>query len=186
MFEICPEHRLDAPVVEQLLDSVFGQNRFCKASYAVRRGVLPIQGLSFIARADEGLVGTIRFWPVIVRDMLSKNFEQALLLGPLAVSCDARGQNVGASLVWHALAEAEKSGFRRILLVGDMEYYGQFGFRPTLPNYITMPGGHDARRLLVRQSAILPSLPAVGRVEPYSKHMNRGSSGHGTTFIAAE
>ncbi|WP_262696104.1 GNAT family N-acetyltransferase [Kordiimonas aquimaris] len=169
MFEICPEHQLDAPAVEQLLDSVFGPNRFSKASYAVRRNVMPIQDLSFIARADDGLIGTIRFWPITVKDMLCGDTEQALLLGPLAVSGSARGQNVGASLVWHALNEAEKSGFRRILLVGDMTYYGRFGFRPTLPNYITLPGGRDARRLLVRQSALLLSLPAVGKVEPYTQ-----------------
>lgn len=168
MFEICPEHPMDAPVIEHLLDTVFGTDRHAKASYALRAHVPPIDELCFVARSHGTIVGTIRFWPVVIRDMLQSTYEEAVLLGPLAVDPSARGHNVGAALVKYALSCADVMKHNRVLLVGDVEYYGQFGFHSTLPSYISLPGGRDARRLLVRQSGVVPSLPAVGRLEQLS------------------
>ena len=39
-------------------------------------------------------------------------------------------------------------GFALVLLVGDMPYYGRFGFAPVPPGQITLPGPVDPARLL--------------------------------------
>lgn len=170
MFQICHERPSDVADIETLLDTTFGPDRFDKASYRVREDECPLNHLSFIALSDARLIGTIRFWPIVIRDLILGDQIEAVLLGPLAVDCAWQGRGVGAKLVRHGLSCCEMTGHNRVLLVGDDAYYGQFGFQPVVPSFITLPGGKDARRLLVRQPASMPSLPAVGRIEAYKQH----------------
>lgn len=164
MFKFENERMSDCADIELLLDAAFGADRFNKASYSLRDGVAPISSLSMVARCGPQLVGTVRFWPVLVHDLILAENTEALLLGPLAVKPELVGQGIGSKLVEKALTRVDGAGYKRVLLVGDCDYYAQFGFRPVLPSYITLPGGRDARRLCVRQSTALKSLPAVGKV----------------------
>ncbi len=168
MFTFDIERISDEVDITLLLDKVFGPGRHEKASYALREGVDPVSSLCLVARGPSGLAATIRFWPTIVRDLITNTVSEALLLGPLAVDPDIQGSGVGSSLAFRAIHSAEAKGYQRILLVGDPGYYSRFGFAPVLPSFITLPGGKDARRLMVRQSASLPSLPAVGTLLPWS------------------
>jgi len=165
MFTFDQERAADAPAISNLLDNVFGLDRHNKASYALRRNASPIAPLCQVVRESGKLVASIRFWPIHIRDMITDDGHNALLLGPLAVAPRHHGSGVGSRLMKLSLQRAEALGHQRILLVGEMCFYRRFGFMPTLPSCITLPGGRDARRLLVKQPAILPSLPAVGKVE---------------------
>ncbi len=164
MITIDRERPFDKAAIEKLLDVAFGPDRFNKSSYSLRENNQPVNGLSYVARADNKIVGTIRYWPIVVRDLLGGKSVDALLLGPLAVSPAVQGKGVGAQLMHKSLAAANGAGHDRILLVGDYDYYVRFGFEPVLPRYITLPGGKDARRLLVRQPATISSLPSVGKI----------------------
>ncbi|MBO6505662.1 MAG: N-acetyltransferase [Kordiimonadaceae bacterium] len=166
MFTFDNERVSDEQDINLLLDKVFGDNRLEKASYALRAGVDPVPALSTVVRVENRLAATIRFWPVMVKDLILGSSDEALLLGPLAVDPALQGSGVGSALVRQSLAKANAAGFERILLVGEADYYARFGFVPVLPSFITLPGGRDARRLLVRQSARVSSLPAVGRLQP--------------------
>ncbi|WP_262691106.1 GNAT family N-acetyltransferase [Kordiimonas aestuarii] len=166
MINFDQERPFDKAQVEALLDVAFGPDRFSKSSYSLRENVGPVASLSRVARVDGRIVGTVRFWPILVRDLIRGSDMEALLLGPLAVAPSVQSHGVGAELMQRSLAAAAEAGHRRVLLVGDIAYYGRFGFESVLPNYITMPGGRDARRLLVRQSAAMKSLPAVGKILP--------------------
>lgn len=169
MYTFDNERMSDEQGITLLLDKVFGENRLTKASYELRVGVDPIRSLSTVVRHGDSLVATIRYWPVLVKDMILGSCEEALLLGPLAVDPALQGSGVGSSLVRYSLEKAKAAGYERVLLVGDADYYGRFGFVPVLPSFITLPGGRDARRLLVRQSARFCSLPAVGTLQPMTK-----------------
>lgn len=167
MFTFCPERPSDHPFIETLLDTAFGENRHSKASYRLREGQVHNRSLSHVVLDQEQqVVGTVRFWPVAIRDLITGDHLDALLLGPVAIDPALQKCGLGAKLMEKALSSAENQGHQRILLVGDVSYYGRFGFLPVLPSFITLPGGKDARRLLVRQPAYIRSLPAVGRVEP--------------------
>lgn len=166
MFTFDHERVSDGPAITNLLNIVFGSDRLGKASYALRQNDGPIKPLCQIVRCDGQLAASIRFWPTVIRDLLTGARHNALLLGPLAVNPAFQGLGIGSKLASKTLSAAAALGHQRTILVGDACYYGRFGFVPTLPSYITLPGGRDARRLLVKQSALLPSLPAVGRVEP--------------------
>lgn len=172
MFTFDMERVTDAPEITKLLNIVFGADRQQKASYALRQDAAPIPTLCQVIRFDGRLAATIRYWPVYISDLITGERHQALLLGPLAVAPAFQGAGLGSNLMIRTLSVAAGLGHGRIVLVGDACFYGRFGFVPTLPSYITLPGGRDARRLLVKQSALLPSLPAVGRVESNQEVMH--------------
>ncbi len=171
MFTFDVERVSDGADIETLLNTVFGPDRLGKASYALRHQVDPVRALCLVSRHENGVAASVRFWPVFVRDLIGEAHSEALLLGPLAVDPEVQGCGVGSSLVQFAIGKTEKLGYSRILLVGDADYYGRFGFVPVLPSFITLPGGRDARRLLVRQPASLASLPAVGKLMPWSREV---------------
>jgi len=166
MFTFDMERVTDAPEITKLLNIVFGADRREKASYALRQDAEPITALCQVVRHEGKVAASIRYWPIYISDLITGERCPALLLGPLAVDPAVQGAGAGSSLMIRTLSAAATLGHRRIVLVGDACFYGRFGFVSTLPSYITLPGGRDARRLLVKQSALLPSLPAVGRVEP--------------------
>ena len=166
MITIDQERLHDSTDIEGLLDAAFGPERFTKSSYTLRENLSAIHGLNFVARDGERLVGTVRQFPIHVYDMLSGACENAVLLGPLAVSPNAQSCGIGGKLVSQALQAAKSRGHKRVLLVGEADYYKKFGFEPVLPRYITLPGGRDARRLLVWQAATIAALPTVGKILP--------------------
>jgi predicted N-acetyltransferase YhbS len=111
--------------VEQMLDSVFGPARFDKASYLFREGVAPVAELSYVAMLGDDVVGTIRYWPILV----GATHHPALLLGPLGITPRLAGKGIGRTLTFRTLERAAEMGFDLVLLVGDVDYYKRFGFR---------------------------------------------------------
>lgn len=134
-----PEH---AAAIETLLDLSFGAERHARTSYRLRRGVPPCAALCHVALEEGELRGSLRFWPVIAAG------QAALLLGPLAVAPEHRGRGFGVALIRHGLALAERGDHRFVLLVGDPDYYGRFGFTRNLTRGLTLPGPFEDRRFL--------------------------------------
>lgn len=147
------EHGVDAPAIERLLDTAFGPDRWARTAYRFREGVPPVHGLGFVTRECGRLTGSIRFWPVRLETPAEEKTFPALLLGPLGVEPELRGQGIGTALLRRGLAEAAARGYERIFLIGDMPYYGRVGFRRVLPARCGMPGPVDAARLLVWTAA---------------------------------
>jgi predicted N-acetyltransferase YhbS len=144
MVTIRPEVSSDIAPRERLLDRAFGKARRRKTSERLREGRLPAEGLAFTAVDAKGrLAGTIRLW-----DVLAGSAGPALLLGPLAVDCKAQGQGIGAALMRHAIAEAERLGHGAIILVGDAAYYARFGFSGASVADLHLPGPVERQRFL--------------------------------------
>ncbi len=123
MSELCPETPGDTPEIEALLDLCFAPGRTALSSYRLREGVAPVAELCLMMRNDYGVpVGAIRYWPVRVGD------APVLLLGPVAVHPTAQGEGLGALLMRESLERAARSGWQRVMLVGDLPYYARFGF----------------------------------------------------------
>jgi predicted N-acetyltransferase YhbS len=137
----------DAGAIEALLDEAFGPDRHRKQSYRYRHMTAPVGELCLVAREGERLVGTVRHWPVtIVGD---KRMTPALLLGPIGVAADRRNNHIGDRLMRESLRRALELGHGIVLLVGDLSYYGRFGFRPAASRGITMPGEQPHRLQLL-------------------------------------
>lgn len=143
------ETAADVAAREALLDRVMGPARRTKSSEGLRRGLVPAEGLAFVARnADGVIVGTVRLWNISAGIAADGQPVPALLLGPLAVECERAGAGIGSALMRHAIAEACRLGHGAILLVGDAPYYARFGFSAEKTATLTMPGPFERGRFL--------------------------------------
>ena len=144
MWRIRAERAGDGAAIDVLVDLGFGPGRFAKTAYRLREGVLPEQRLSFVAEreTDGVLLGSVRFWPVAVGARLS------LLLGPLAVKPELRGQGIGIGLMHRGLEEARRLGYETVILIGDEPYYARVGFLRLKQGQVRFPGPVDPDRVL--------------------------------------
>lgn len=169
MLDLTLETPADTPAIEALLDLAFGPDRLTKRSYHYRRNVARVDALCLVAR-DPGqpeIVGGIRYWPVTIGQMATP----ALLLGPLAIQPARRGTGVGAALMRRSLAMAEAAGHRVVVLVGDLAYYGRFGFSPAHPRGIFMAQEAPERVLAteLQPGALEGVVGAIHRWRPKTK-----------------
>lgn len=145
MVEVSEETADDWWEVEALLDLCFAPGREALSSYRLRDGVPPVADLCLVARdsgpdGDGTLAGAIRNWPARVAG------HWALLLGPVAVHPTRQGEGLGGLLIWRVLDLARARRWSRVLLVGDLPYYGRFGFR-RLPGVVMPPPTNPDRVL---------------------------------------
>lgn len=138
------EKMFDIESREQLLDLSFGASRHQKTCALLREGRLPAEGLAFVARAQDRVVGTLRLWHV------AAGHVPFLMLGPLAIDPQLRGEGLGSAMMRHALARATELGHRGVFLVGDEPYYVRFGFSRAAAASLCLPGPVEEARFLAR------------------------------------
>ncbi|MCZ8184569.1 MAG: N-acetyltransferase [Beijerinckiaceae bacterium] len=136
------EKLFDIPAREALLDRAFGPNRRAKTCERLREGRLAADGLSFVARADDRVIATLRFWHV------NAGGRPALMLGPIAVDPLFRSLGLGGEMIRHGLSRASMIGHQGVILVGDAPYYQKFGFDRSLAAGLDLPGPVDPARFL--------------------------------------
>ena len=123
MYQLEEETEADWWEVEALYDLCFAPGRTALSSYRLRDGIATVAPLCLVLRDEtKTLAAAIRYWPVEVAG------QDALLLGPVAVHPTRQGEGLGGLLMLESLAEARRLGWERVMLVGDMPYYGRFGF----------------------------------------------------------
>jgi predicted N-acetyltransferase YhbS len=161
-FEIRLETEDDAQTLSRLAADAFGPGRFARSAYRVREGIAPVASLCLAGWLGDRLIGGIRFTAIRIGPQ-----DNASLLGPLVVDPAMKGQGYGKALVGEGLTRAREEGFGLVLLVGDMPYYGRFGFNPVAPGRIVMPGPVDPARLLALELVPGTLEGATGPVEGY-------------------
>ncbi len=150
MYQIIHERPKDADQIEPLLELCFGPERVQKTAYKIREKLAPLPELSLVAIDGDTLLGTIRYWPVVIDAKHS-----ALLLGPIAVMPSHQGEGIGIALIRESLKLAKEFGHRIIILVGDQDYYERFGFNSAVKSGLSFPGPVDPARFLV--SELIPN-----------------------------
>lgn len=156
------------PAIDAMLDDAFGPDRFARTAYRLREGQSPAAGLSFVVTDGPVLCGSISLWHITLDDV------PALLLGPIAIAQSCRGKGFGGALILQSLVAAKAQGHDIVMLVGDLDYYGRFGFGNVHTQSWQMPGPVDQQRVLALSlkgaalpgaCSILPPLP-VGIAAP--------------------
>ncbi len=114
------------------------QPRDCGAIRAVHEASFPtpleariVDGLraagrlsvSFVAEDNGHVVGHVALSPVSIADA-----EVGLGLGPVAVLPEFRWRGIAAKLIAEGLGECQRIGCGIVVVVGEPEYYGRFGF----------------------------------------------------------
>lgn len=136
----------DLPAISALHARVFGPGRFARTAYRIREGHGLMSRFCRAAQTGGRLIAALRFTEVTIGGK-----GGALLLGPLAVDPDFAGQGFGRRLIAEGIADARARGQSLVVLVGDLPYYGRFGFKPAGPGQIVFPGPVDPARILVAE-----------------------------------
>lgn len=163
MTVITPLAAVPAPAVEALLDAAFGADRKARTAYRLRVGARAIPALSFAAHDDRGaLVGTLQSWPVrLIGD--DGREEPLVMVGPVAVDPAVQGGGIGTALMV-ALSDAAALEGCAMVMIGDPEYYGRFGFDARATGGWRIDGPVERRRLLARSPRPLPAEGALRSV----------------------
>ena len=141
--------------VEQLLDRVFGADRHGRTAYRLRDGVAAVPALSFAAVEAGTLVGSIQCWPVeLIGD--DGSVTPMILVGPVAVSPERQNVGIGRALMRRVV---DGAGDAVLMLIGDNDYYAQFGFDAAHTGAWRLPGPFERARLLARGPA--PDMPGM-------------------------
>ncbi len=154
MFDLVPIADAPAEAVDALLDAAFGADRHGRTAYRVREGMAAIPELSFVALEQGALVGSIQCWPVALACDDGDRIPM-VMVGPVAVSPARQNVGIGRALMWQAIRVAQTgaiAGGDALMLVGDPEYYDQFGFDARATGKWRLPGPFEQRRLLARGS----------------------------------
>jgi len=83
--------------------------------------------ISLVAILGGDIVGHIAFSPVVLAS--GKNMS-GLGLAPVAVVDSQRRRGLAASLVEEGLKRAKTLGYACVVVLGNPDYYGRFGFTP--------------------------------------------------------
>lgn len=158
MPDLVPLNSVAPEKVERLLDDAFGTDRFGRTAYLLRKRSKPIVPLSFAIIENGEPVGSIQCWPVRVGDF------PIVLVGPVAVTPSLQGKGIGHQLMHAMLEAAAKIGEPVMVMIGDPEYYGRFGFSAEQTGGWSLPGPWEPRRLLARNAKGV-TLPETGMLE---------------------
>ena len=168
---LIPLSAVEPEMIEALLDSAFGPERHARTAYRIRAGMTCLDALSFAAiDADEMLVGTIQCWPIALIDTQGRPVP-LVMVGPVAVLPERQGEGFGQGLM-AAMLDAEarlaQDGSTPLaqVLIGDLEYYGRWGFSAAATGQWRCPGPYEPERLLARGTA-LAAMPAEGMLAPW-------------------
>ena len=167
MATILPLSAIEPALVEDLLDAAFGADRQGRTAYRIRERMEWLPGLSFAALdAEDCLVGSIQLWPVALTDARGRA-HPLLMVGPVAVSPGRQGEGFGKALIATALGAIDPQAPLPQMLIGDLDYYGQWGFSAEHTAGWRCPGPCEPARLLARSQA--PSqLPDEGMLGPWT------------------
>lgn len=88
-----------------------------------------IQELSFVAKADDEVVGNIAYTKAKIEGDDGSS-QEVLTFGPLSVHPNFQGMGIGKQLVEHSKKIAKELGYKAILIYGDPAIYSRFGFVP--------------------------------------------------------
>ena len=124
---IRPERAGDEAVIHALTEAAFRDMPFSDGDEQDLVDALRRDGdlsLSLVAEDAERIVGHIAFSPVSISDGTKDWYG----LGPVSVWPELHRQGVGSALVRRGISDMRAAGAKGIVLLGNPEYYGRFGF----------------------------------------------------------
>ena len=122
---IRPERDEDAAAVRRVHETAFPTT--AEANLVERLRASGKAVIALVAEDEDSIVGHILFSPVALEPLAG---TVGLGLAPVAVLPDHEKHGVGRRLIQNGLAECHAWGAGFVIVIGDPEYYGRFGFEP--------------------------------------------------------
>lgn len=134
-FKIRRETVVEYPEIYNLIETAFKTAKVSDGDEQdftdrLRSGGNYIPQLALVAEADNRLIGHIMFTKTYVTRSDGSRFD-TLLVAPLSVLQEYRGQGIGAALMKEGLRLAKEMGYKTAFLCGDPDYYSRRGYKPT-------------------------------------------------------
>ncbi len=128
--------------------------------------------LSLIAEVEKGVVGHVAFSPVSVDPQSPA--KRGLGLGPVAVQPEWQRKGIGEQLIMRGIEDCRREGYSYMVVLGEPEYYGRFGFRrASMFGLANEYGVDDPFMVLELRLGGLPKLPGVVKyVKVFSELMD--------------
>lgn len=134
---IRPESPPDFAAIGDLVAAAFGSDTEAELVDRIRASREYVPETALVAEADGALAGHV----MISRARLhhSEGHRLIAMLSPLAVHPEHQRRGIGAALVHTVLRIAETGGEPLVIVEGDPNYYGRFGFEHSLKHGIEIP-----------------------------------------------
>tara|TARA_B100000925_G_scaffold46941_1_gene30556 strand:- start:68 stop:577 length:510 start_codon:yes stop_codon:yes gene_type:complete len=136
------EQEGDNTEINALYANSFGPGRYVKSTFRYREKYDHSIDISQVLICQSKLIGSVRFWNILV------NNENSLLLGPIVMHRDYRGQGFGKRLLKDSILNCKNLGHNLIILVGDLSYYSKVGFKRIGQKNILFEGPVNYERVL--------------------------------------
>ncbi|MGL6248936.1 MAG: GNAT family N-acetyltransferase [Culicoidibacterales bacterium] len=124
------ETKTDYLGVEQLHKALFTGKSVPQLVKAIRKTSTFNQKASLVARVKGAIVGHVMFSSLQFRSLDQTVQKNAALLAPIAVNPDYQNQKIGTKLIQASLQKATELGYDSMYVIGSIEFYQQFGFKP--------------------------------------------------------
>ena len=122
-YEIRPERPEDAAAIHGLLRAAFPEA--VEADLVQRLRADGDLALSLVAEESGTIVGQVAFVPITLDPDPGYRIWG---LAPISVLPQRQGQGIGSALTEAGLDRAEEAGIGLVLVLGDQNFYGRFGF----------------------------------------------------------
>lgn len=136
------EQEIDNTEINTLYTNSFGPGRYAKSAFRYREKYDHLIDISQVLICQNKLIGSVRFWNILV------NNKKSLLLGPIVMRRDYRGQGFGKRLLKDSILNCKNLGHNLIILVGDLSYYSKIGFKRIGQKKILFEGPVNYERVL--------------------------------------
>ncbi|MDA9470125.1 GNAT family N-acetyltransferase [Enterococcus sp. 5H] len=108
-----------------------------------------LPSLAFVAEENNEIIGHVMLTKVRIKGE-NQIFEE-LILAPLTVRLDQRNKGLGSQLMNKAEQAAISQGYQAIVLIGDPQYYGRFGYTRAEQFGIVSDSGIPSDYLLIKK-----------------------------------
>ena len=132
-FEIRPERPEDAAGIDALLRAAFPGA--AEADLVQRLRADGDLALSLVAVKNGEIIGQVAFVPVALDPDPGYRLWG---LAPISVLPHRQGRGIGSALTEAGLSQAEAAGIGMVLVLGDQNFYGRFGFDTMLAEGIAV------------------------------------------------
>ena len=127
------EKKTDNKKILILEEDVLGPGRYARPSFRLRENLEHNIKFSKVYCQSKKIIGSIRFFNCQIQN------NNGLMLGPLIVDQKFKGRGIGKELVNNSVSNIDKKkNIDFIILIGELDYYGQFGFEVNANLYFSL------------------------------------------------
>ena len=126
------EKKSDNKKIFLLEEDVLGPGRYARPSFRLRENLEPNIKYSKVYSQGQKIIGSIRYFNCKIQR------NDGLMLGPLIVDQKFKGRGIGKELVNKSISGINQKNIDFIILIGELDYYGQFGFEANANIYFSL------------------------------------------------